>query len=63
MNLKKDILFCNGYASSKENEKEELWNFIVVAQLSWDLPWYIGGDFNSVLELTERKGILVNGLL
>ncbi|KAK2663407.1 hypothetical protein Ddye_001981 [Dipteronia dyeriana] len=47
--LNKEVVFCNVYAPSWDSEKAKLWDFIISAQKTLDMPWCIGGDFNSVL--------------
>ncbi|KAK2659183.1 hypothetical protein Ddye_005716 [Dipteronia dyeriana] len=54
--LKKKVIFCNVYASNVEIERKDLWDYLVNVQNSLPLPWCIGKDFNSVLNVSERKG-------
>ena len=54
--IKKDIVFCNVYVASVESERRELWDFILSSQQSFSAPWVVGGDFNTVLDSSERKG-------
>ncbi|KAK3222180.1 hypothetical protein Dsin_009205 [Dipteronia sinensis] len=54
--LAKEVAFCNVHTHNSENERVELWDFIVWAQPSFSMPWCMGGDFNTVLCDTERKG-------
>lgn len=51
---KRCIVFCNVYALNLENERRELWDFLLRAQGSLSLPWCIGGDFNTMLDALER---------
>ena len=48
---------CNVYASCVEAERKLLWDEIVNAMSSFSIPWILGGDFNSVLDESERKGV------
>ncbi|KAK2655357.1 hypothetical protein Ddye_008409 [Dipteronia dyeriana] len=54
--LKKEVVFCNVYAANVERERKDLWEFILNAQASLPGPWVIGGDFNTVINSSERKG-------
>ncbi|KAK3227162.1 hypothetical protein Dsin_007024 [Dipteronia sinensis] len=38
-----------------ESERKELWDFIVNITRSFSMPWCLGGDFNTVLDPSERK--------
>ncbi|KAK3220515.1 hypothetical protein Dsin_014485 [Dipteronia sinensis] len=58
--FKKDIVFCNVYAASVESERRELWDFILASQQSLTAPWCVGGDFNTVLDPSERVGVSEN---
>ena len=58
--VRNDVAFCNIYASNFENERKELWSSITNAQKSFLIPWCIGGDFNSVLNPSERVGVGCN---
>ncbi|KAK2634859.1 hypothetical protein Ddye_029651 [Dipteronia dyeriana] len=55
LKIKKDIVFCNVCAANVENDRKELWEFIAASRNSFPMPWCIGGDFNTVLEPSERK--------
>lgn len=44
------------YAKSTRSDRKELWNDIMAAKDISQLPWLIGGDFNAVLSLEEKKG-------
>ncbi|KAK2634027.1 hypothetical protein Ddye_028819 [Dipteronia dyeriana] len=54
--LMREVVYCNVYGANYENERIELWRFILQAQVSLLGPWVIRGDFNIVLEHWERKG-------
>ena len=56
LGVKKDMVFCNVYAANFENERVDLWDFILQAQVLFPFPWCIGGDFNTVLSPDERRG-------
>ncbi|KAK3229957.1 hypothetical protein Dsin_001838 [Dipteronia sinensis] len=53
-NLKKEVVFCNVYAASIESERKDLREFLHVTQQTFQAPWFVGGDFNTVLDSTER---------
>ncbi|KAK2640393.1 hypothetical protein Ddye_028188 [Dipteronia dyeriana] len=56
LRIMKEVVFCNVYAANVENERKELWDFILNPQASFPDPWCMGGDFNTVLDPSERKG-------
>ncbi|KAK2654131.1 hypothetical protein Ddye_013987 [Dipteronia dyeriana] len=58
--IKKEIGFCNVYAASVESERKMLWNDITKTVNSFQVPWVVGGDFNVVLEASERVGLSCN---
>ncbi|KAK3219251.1 hypothetical protein Dsin_013221 [Dipteronia sinensis] len=58
--LKKVVGFCNVYADTVESNRKTLWNDIVVILNSFPIPWVVGGDFNAVLDPSERIGASVN---
>ncbi|KAK3228488.1 hypothetical protein Dsin_000369 [Dipteronia sinensis] len=55
-NVKKEVVICNVYASNVDVERVELWDFIVTNTRRFLVPWIIGGDFNVVLEASEKIG-------
>lgn len=60
----KEVCFCNVYALNVEKDMVDLWNFILNAQISFLIPWCIGGDFNTVLCEAEGKyGEINSGLM
>ncbi|KAK3224468.1 hypothetical protein Dsin_011493 [Dipteronia sinensis] len=59
-NLKQDAVFYNVYAPNFEADRVKLWEFIVETQAAFPFPWCLGGDFNSMLDRTERKGGICN---
>ena len=52
----KDLAFCNIYAANDERDRKSSWEFILQVQHSFPIPWCLGGDFNTVLCASERKG-------
>ncbi|KAK3213080.1 hypothetical protein Dsin_017786 [Dipteronia sinensis] len=50
------MVFCNVYRANVEAEWKELWDYLVGVQNSFSLPWCFGGDFNMVLDPSEKKG-------
>ncbi|KAK2651365.1 hypothetical protein Ddye_011221 [Dipteronia dyeriana] len=56
VSIKKEVVICNVYASNTEPERKELWEFILLKQSLFSIPWCIGGDFNTVLDPSERRG-------
>ncbi|KAK3212215.1 hypothetical protein Dsin_016921 [Dipteronia sinensis] len=53
-NVKKEVVICNVYASNVDVERVELWDFIVANTRRFLVPWIVGGDFNVVLEASEK---------
>ncbi|KAK3193121.1 hypothetical protein Dsin_024431 [Dipteronia sinensis] len=56
LKFKKDVVFCNVYTANMESERQELWEFLEISRNSFTMPWILGGDFNRVLDSSERKG-------
>ncbi|KAK3217733.1 hypothetical protein Dsin_011703 [Dipteronia sinensis] len=54
--LKKEVVICNVYAPNTDAERVELWEFIVNNQRRFPVPWIVGGDFNVVLNASEKLG-------
>ncbi|KAK3227949.1 hypothetical protein Dsin_007811 [Dipteronia sinensis] len=54
---KKELIICNIYAANVEVDRKELWDYILNVQSTFSLPWCLGGDFNMVLDPSERKGV------
>ncbi|KAK3199477.1 hypothetical protein Dsin_022892 [Dipteronia sinensis] len=54
--VKKEVIFCNVYVLNEEKGRVELWQYILKAQTTLLGPWVIGGDFNTVLDQSERNG-------
>ncbi|KAK3193893.1 hypothetical protein Dsin_025203 [Dipteronia sinensis] len=54
--LKQEAVFCNIYASNDENERKTLWDFLIDIQATFPILWCLGGNFNTILNPTERKG-------
>ncbi|KAK2652393.1 hypothetical protein Ddye_012249 [Dipteronia dyeriana] len=52
--LKKEAVFCNIYASNEERERKHLWDFLYTTQTAFPMPWCLGGDFNAILNPSER---------
>lgn len=54
-NGESNILLTFVYAKSSRVERQELWQHLLqLSQLNG--PWIIGGDFNTILNATEKKG-------
>ncbi|KAI9200096.1 hypothetical protein LWI28_002710 [Acer negundo] len=53
--VKKNVVFCNVYASNNEVKRRSLWNFLKASQISLPVPWCLGGDFNTILDPSERR--------
>ncbi|KAK3200553.1 hypothetical protein Dsin_023968 [Dipteronia sinensis] len=51
-----EVVFCNVYAPFVESEREELWQFLLVAQQTFTASWCVRGDFNTVMDSAERVG-------
>ncbi|KAK2648769.1 hypothetical protein Ddye_016258 [Dipteronia dyeriana] len=54
--LKKEAAFYNIYASNEERERKQLWDFLYTTQTTFSMPWCLSGDFNAILNPSERKG-------
>ncbi|KAK3204961.1 hypothetical protein Dsin_019007 [Dipteronia sinensis] len=52
--------FCNVYADNIESSRKVLWHDIATILNSFPIPWVVGGDFNSVLDPSERIGVSSN---
>ncbi|KAK2637740.1 hypothetical protein Ddye_025535 [Dipteronia dyeriana] len=55
--VKKDIVFCNVYAASADSERRD---FILTLLQTFTASWCVGGDFNTVLDPSERIGVSLN---
>ncbi|KAK2642442.1 hypothetical protein Ddye_024205 [Dipteronia dyeriana] len=60
VNLKQDAVFCNVYDPNFETERVKMLEHLIDTQAVLPLPWCIGGDFNSVLDLAKRRGGVCN---
>ncbi|KAK2654984.1 hypothetical protein Ddye_008036 [Dipteronia dyeriana] len=58
--LEKDVVCCNIYALNSERERRELWGFLINTQKTIALPWIMGGDFNTILQASERSEWVFN---
>lgn len=47
--------FAGLYSPNLYNERSSLWEELVGLISWWDLPWYIGGDFNVTRFPSERS--------
>lgn len=47
------------YGSVGEGSKEAFWEELGVGMGRWDIPWVLGGDFNTVRFPEERLGCRV----
>ncbi|KAK3218959.1 hypothetical protein Dsin_012929 [Dipteronia sinensis] len=54
--LKKEIVICNIYATNLEEDRVVLWDFIMANIRKSVVPWFFGGDFNVILEASEKSG-------
>ncbi|KAK3226982.1 hypothetical protein Dsin_006844 [Dipteronia sinensis] len=54
--LNKEVVFCNVYAANNESERKELCDYILDSEAYFPIPWCISGDFNTVLDTSERRG-------
>ncbi|KAK3224333.1 hypothetical protein Dsin_011358 [Dipteronia sinensis] len=54
--LKKEVVTCNVYAPNVDMERVELWDFMVTNLRRFLVPWIVGGDFNVVLDASEKLG-------
>ncbi|XP_070054198.1 uncharacterized protein [Nicotiana tomentosiformis] len=44
------------YAKCNANERKDLWSSLEGTHMVIDGPWFIGGDFNIILDLDEKRG-------
>ncbi|XP_026407051.1 uncharacterized protein LOC113302355 [Papaver somniferum] len=49
-------IFSGVYGPCEVEERKRLWDELSLMQTIWCLPWCIGGDFNEVRIMSERKG-------
>ncbi|KAK3225982.1 hypothetical protein Dsin_005844 [Dipteronia sinensis] len=56
LKIRMDVAFCNVYVANVESERKELWEFISTSQNAFLMRWCIGGNFNTVLDPSERRG-------
>lgn len=49
-------LFSGVYGPCDVHERKRLWRELSLMNTIWNLPWCIGGDFNEVRLMDERKG-------
>ncbi|KAK2651538.1 hypothetical protein Ddye_011394 [Dipteronia dyeriana] len=54
LKVNKEVVICNVYAPSIEFDKRDPWKFILYNIQSLKAHWCVGGDFNTVLEPSER---------
>ncbi|KAI9173950.1 hypothetical protein LWI28_009251 [Acer negundo] len=59
-NPEQSMVFCNVYVANVENERKELWEFIVNIQAQSLILWVIGRDFNTILDPLKRRGGVCN---
>ena len=48
--------FVGVYGPNGNFDRRRLWDELVGLKSWWDLPWYIGGDFNIIRFPSERFG-------
>lgn len=53
-----ECVLVNVYAPNDANERNLLWEELLNLKSSYDLPWCIRGDFNEIVKIGERKGML-----
>ncbi|XP_019233788.1 PREDICTED: uncharacterized protein LOC109214330 [Nicotiana attenuata] len=51
-----NILVTSVYAKCDAGLREHLWNNLRDISLNYKLPWYITGDFNCIIDLSEKQG-------
>ncbi|TYI31158.1 hypothetical protein ES332_A05G433900v1 [Gossypium tomentosum] len=50
-------VFCSTiYASPQRNRRHMLWDYLNSMVESCDEPWLIAGDFDSILDMSKRRG-------
>ena len=47
LGLKKELVLCNIYAANVENERKDLWDYILNTWSTFALPWCIRVNFES----------------
>lgn len=50
-----DWLLSGVYGPCDTLERRRMWSESSLMRLVWDLPWCVGGDFNEVRLMHERK--------
>jgi hypothetical protein len=48
--------FAGVYGPNRDNDRLMLWEELSSLMDRWEVPWCIGGDFNAVRFLSERRG-------
>jgi hypothetical protein len=48
--------FAGVYGPTRNNFRRLLWEELAGVMSLWDMPWYIGGDFNVTIFHSERLG-------
>lgn len=44
------------YASTDENIRKDQWRELLNKRRNWGEKWFLGGDFNDILQIEEMKG-------
>ncbi|KAL4280566.1 hypothetical protein GQ457_03G000290 [Hibiscus cannabinus] len=52
--------FLNVYGPSLDSEKREFFGDLLNVLRMFNVSWFVGGDFNSILNVEEKSGNLVN---
>ncbi|KAL4387555.1 hypothetical protein GQ457_09G021080 [Hibiscus cannabinus] len=52
--------FLNVYGPSVDSKKREFFGELLSFLNLYNIPWFVGGDFNSYLNVEEKSGCLVN---
>ncbi|KAL7202492.1 hypothetical protein ACSBR1_034044 [Camellia fascicularis] len=51
-----DCVLINVYAPNEVGQRGKLWECLLKLRDEYSKPWYIGGDFNEIRNIGERKG-------
>ncbi|XP_028114977.1 uncharacterized protein LOC114312878 [Camellia sinensis] len=51
-----DCVLINVYAPNEVGQRGKLWECLLKLKEEYSKPWYIGGDFNEIRKIGERKG-------
>lgn len=53
-----ECVFLNVYGPNDLSKRARLWESIVNIRTSFQKPWYMGGDYNEIRNIKDRKGCI-----